>query len=32
VHAIQAELAVIKWMMGFVLAFQVIIIGKLFLH
>ena len=29
---IEAELLLIKWMMGFVLAFQVAIAGKLFLH
>ena len=30
VHSIKGELAVIKWMMGFVLAFQVAIAMKLF--
>ena len=29
---IEAELLLIKWLMGFVLAFQVAIAGKLFLH
>jgi hypothetical protein len=29
---IEGELLVIKWMMGFVLAFQVAIVAKLFLH
>jgi hypothetical protein len=29
---IEGELLVIKWMMGFVLAFQVAIFAKLFLH
>jgi hypothetical protein len=29
---IEAELLLIKWMMGFVLAFQVAIAVKLFLH
>lgn len=32
VGSIKAELLVIKWMMGFVLAFQVAIFAKLFLH
>ena len=32
VASVKGELLVIKWMMGFVLAFQVAIFGKLFLH
>lgn len=32
VTSIKSELLVIKWMMGFVLAFQVAIFAKLFLH
>lgn len=29
---VKAELLLVKWMMGFVLAFQVAIFAKLFLH
>ncbi len=29
---VDSDLAVMKWMMGFVLAFQVAIFAKLFLH
>lgn len=32
VTSVRSELTVIKWMMGFVLAFQVAIFVKLFLH
>jgi hypothetical protein len=32
VAPIKAELLLVKWMMGFVLAFQVAITAKLFLH
>jgi hypothetical protein len=32
VSSLKGELLVIKWMMGFVLAFQVAIAVKLFLH
>ncbi len=32
VVSVKAELLLIKWMMGFVLAFQVAIFAKLFLH
>jgi hypothetical protein len=32
VSSLKSELLVIKWMMGFVLAFQVAIAVKLFLH
>ncbi len=32
VVSIKAELLLIKWMMGFVLAFQVAIFAKLFMH
>lgn len=32
VAPLKGELLVIKWMMGFVLAFQVAIVVKLFLH
>lgn len=32
VGSVKAELLVIKWMMGFVLAFQVAIFAKLFMH
>jgi len=32
VGAVKADVLVLKWMMGFVLAFQVAIFGKLFLH
>ncbi|MBY6243291.1 integrase [Methylosinus sp. Sm6] len=32
VSSIKGELLVIKWMMGFVLAFQVAIFAKLFMH
>ena len=32
VASIKAELNVIKWMMGFVLAFQAAIFTKLFMH
>jgi len=30
--ALQGEMVLLKWMMGFVLAFQVAIFAKLFLH
>lgn len=30
--ALQGEVNILKWMMGFVLAFQVAIFAKLFLH
>lgn len=32
VSSIKGELLVIKWMMGFVLAFKVAIFAKLFMH
>jgi hypothetical protein len=32
VISVKAELLLIKWMMGFVLAFQVAIFAKLFMH
>jgi hypothetical protein len=32
VVSVKAELLLIKWMMGFVLAFQVAIFAKLFMH
>lgn len=32
VGSVKSELLVINWMMGFVLAFQVAIFAKLFLH
>ena len=32
VNSIKSELSLVKWMMGFVLAFQVAIFVKLFLH
>jgi hypothetical protein len=32
VSSIKGELLVIKWMMGFVLAFQVAIFARLFMH
>ena len=32
VSSVKSELLLIKWMMGFVLAFQVAIFAKLFLH
>ena len=32
VSALRSELLVIKWMMGFVLAFQVVIFGRLLMH
>ncbi len=32
VASVKSELLVLKWMMGFILAFQVAIVGKLFLH
>ncbi|MBA3810343.1 MAG: integrase [Caulobacteraceae bacterium] len=32
VISVKGELLLIKWMMGFVLAFQVAIFAKLFLH
>ncbi len=32
VVSLKGELLVIKWMMGFVLAFQVAIFAKLFMH
>ena len=32
VAALRGDLLVLKWMMGFVLAFQVAIFAKLFLH
>ncbi len=32
VSSIKAELNVIKWTMGFVLAFQAAIVTKLFMH
>ncbi len=32
VVSVKSELVLIKWMMGFVLAFQVAIFAKLFLH
>lgn len=32
IASLESELFVIKWMMGFVLAFQVAIFAKLFLH
>jgi len=32
VNSIKSELSMVKWMMGFVLAFQVAIFVKLFLH
>ena len=32
VTSVRSELTVIKWMMGFVLAFQVAIFAKLFMH
>jgi hypothetical protein len=32
VMSVKGELLVIKWMMGFVLAFQVAIFAKLFMH
>lgn len=32
VASVKGELLFIKWMMGFVLAFQVATFGKLFLH
>jgi hypothetical protein len=32
VSSIKGDLLVIKWMMGFVLAFQVAIFAKLFMH
>jgi hypothetical protein len=32
VGALKNDMAVMKWMMGFVLAFQVAIIVKLFMH
>ncbi len=32
VTSIKSELSLVKWMMGFVLAFQVAIFVKLFLH
>ena len=31
ITALQAEMVLLKWMMGFVLAFQVAIFAKLFL-
>ena len=32
VNSIKSELSLVKWMMGFVLAFQVAIFVKLFFH
>ena len=32
VASLKGELLVIKWMMGFVLGFQFLIFGKLFMH
>ena len=32
VAGVKADVLVLKWMMGFILAFQVAIFGKLFLH
>jgi hypothetical protein len=32
VPSLKTDTAILKWMMGFVLAFQVAISGKLFLH
>ena len=32
VVSVKSELLVIKWMMGFVLAFQVAIFARLFMH
>ena len=32
VASLKADTAILKWMMGFVLAFQVAIFAKLFLH
>jgi len=32
VNSIKSELSLVKWMMGFVLAFQIAIFVKLFLH
>jgi len=32
VAALKSDMAIMKWMMGFVLAFQVAIFAKLFLH
>lgn len=32
ITALQGEMTLLKWMMGFVLAFQVAIFAKLFLH
>ena len=32
IAAVKAEVLVLKWMMGFILAFQVAIFAKLFLH
>ncbi len=32
VYSLKSELLVIKWMMGFVLAFQVAIFAKMFVH
>jgi hypothetical protein len=32
VAALKSDMAMMKWMMGFVLAFQVAIFAKLFLH
>ena len=32
VSSLKSELLVLKWMMGFVLAFQIAIFAKLFLH
>ncbi len=32
VVSVKSEITLIKWMMGFVLAFQVAIFAKLFLH
>ena len=32
VLSLKSELLVIKWMMGFVLAFQAAIFGKMFMH
>jgi len=32
VSALRADMSIMKWMMGFVLAFQVAIFAKLFIH
>jgi len=32
IEALRSEVTVLKWMMGFILAFQVAIFAKLFLH